>query len=97
MRSMALTQSYYSWDSIWLPDSTGLPGSLVAAWLTMLAGQWKGKGTLALQERVCSNLCIPKQSSSEDHGWGRCSERTLVVPTAFSLWQRRCTYITCII
>lgn len=48
LRSMALTQSYYSWDSIWLLDSTALLGSLVAAWLTMPAGRWKGKGTLVL-------------------------------------------------
>lgn len=31
LQSMALTQSYYSWDQIWLLDSTGLLVTLVTA------------------------------------------------------------------
>lgn len=38
LQSVALSQSYYSWDRVWLSDSTGLLVSLVAVWLTMLAG-----------------------------------------------------------
>lgn len=44
LQSMALTQSYYSWDQIWLPDSTGLLVSVVVVWLTMLEDVGRQKG-----------------------------------------------------